>query len=43
MRGIADKIPGAEFVEIPQAGHTTTLENPEAVNAALVDFIGRQS
>ncbi len=43
MRGIADKISGAEFVEIPQAGHMTTLENPEAVNAALVDFVGRCS
>ncbi len=41
MRGIADKMPDAEFVEIPGAGHMTTLENPEAVNTALLDFINR--
>lgn len=39
MRGIAEKLPNAKFVEIPDAGHMTTLENPEAVNAALVDFV----
>lgn len=43
MRGIAEKLPHAEFVEIPGAGHMTTLENPEAVNAALLDFIKRQN
>ncbi|MDZ4659636.1 MAG: alpha/beta hydrolase [Bythopirellula sp.] len=43
MRGIAEKLPDAEFVEIPAAGHMTTLENPAAVNAALLDFIKRQS
>lgn len=39
MREIADALPNAEFVEIPQAGHMTTLENPTAVNAALVRFV----
>ncbi len=43
MRGIADKLPNAKFIEIPRAGHMTTLENPEAVSAALLDFIKRQS
>lgn len=39
MRGIAAMLPNAKFVEIPNAGHMTTLENPSAVNAALVEFI----
>jgi 3-oxoadipate enol-lactonase len=39
MRGIADKLPGARFSEIPAAGHMTTLENPAAVNTALSGFI----
>ncbi len=39
MQVIADKIPNAEFVVIPDAGHMTTMENPEAVNQALLAFI----
>jgi 3-oxoadipate enol-lactonase len=39
MRGIADKLAGARFAEIPAAGHMTTLENPAAVNSALSEFI----
>ena len=39
MRTIAAAIPNAEFVVIPNSGHMTTMENPEAVNAALVRFI----
>jgi 3-oxoadipate enol-lactonase len=39
MRGIAEKLPNAKFVEIGGAGHMTTLENPQAVNAALVEFV----
>ena len=39
MRGIADKLPNAKFVEIPDAGHMTTLEQPAAVNAALLEFV----
>jgi pimeloyl-ACP methyl ester carboxylesterase len=41
MRKIADAIPNATFVEIPDAGHMTTMENPGAVNEALVSFITR--
>jgi 3-oxoadipate enol-lactonase len=32
-------IPGARLVRIPCAGHTSTLENPAAVNAALRQFL----
>jgi pimeloyl-ACP methyl ester carboxylesterase len=39
MRSIAAAISGARFVEIPGAGHMTTMENPEAVNAALRSFL----
>jgi 3-oxoadipate enol-lactonase len=39
MRGIADKLPNAKFVEIPNSGHMTTLESPAAVNSALSEFI----
>jgi 3-oxoadipate enol-lactonase len=39
MRGIADKLPNAKFVEIASSGHMTTLENPAAVNAALSEFV----
>jgi pimeloyl-ACP methyl ester carboxylesterase len=39
MRSIAAAMPDAQFVEIPGAGHMTTMENPEAVNAALTSFL----
>ena len=39
MRGIAARIPGAEFVVIPAAGHMTPLEEPAAFNAALQRFL----
>jgi len=39
MRGIAQAIPGAKFVEIPAAGHMSPLENPAAVNAAIIEFL----
>jgi pimeloyl-ACP methyl ester carboxylesterase len=32
------QIPGAKFVNIPRAGHTSALEEPEAVNHALREF-----
>lgn len=37
-RRTAEGIPGARFVAIPHAGHTTTLEEPAAVTSALGDF-----
>jgi 3-oxoadipate enol-lactonase len=39
MQAIAAAIPNAEFVVIPDSGHMTTMENPEAVNAALTRFV----
>jgi len=40
MRGIAQQIPGARLVIVPDAGHLSPLENPAAVSAALKDFLG---
>jgi 3-oxoadipate enol-lactonase len=39
MRTIAASIPRAQLVEIPHAGHMTTIENPTAVNEALAAFV----
>lgn len=36
----AAAIPGARLVRIPRAGHSSSVEEPEAVNAALLDFLG---
>jgi pimeloyl-ACP methyl ester carboxylesterase len=40
MQTIAATMPEGRFVAITAAGHMTTMENPEAVNAALVAFLG---
>ena len=39
MRGFADRIPNARFVEIKGAGHMSPLENPTAVNVAIRGFV----
>lgn len=36
---LAKSIPGAKFVRIPNAGHLSPLENPDAVNKAIRDFL----
>ncbi len=38
-RQIAGLLPDARLVIVPDAGHVTTLEAPEAVNAALADWL----
>jgi pimeloyl-ACP methyl ester carboxylesterase len=43
MKSIAAAIPGAKFIAIPAAGHMTTMENPAAVNQALVEFVASES
>jgi pimeloyl-ACP methyl ester carboxylesterase len=37
-RRTAAQIPGARFVSIPRAGHSSSLEEPEAVNRVLREF-----
>jgi pimeloyl-ACP methyl ester carboxylesterase len=39
-RAMAEAIPGAQFVVIPQAGHLLNLEQPEVYNQVLIDFLG---
>jgi pimeloyl-ACP methyl ester carboxylesterase len=38
---IAGRIPGAELVTIPDTGHVFMIEAPDAVNAALLEFLGK--
>lgn len=40
-RSMAERIPGAELVVIPGAGHLSSLERPEAFNEALRRFLRR--
>jgi len=40
-RAVAAAIPGARLEVIPRAGHLANLENPEAVNTALLAFLSR--
>jgi 3-oxoadipate enol-lactonase len=39
-RRIHERIPHSRLMVIPEAGHTCTIEEPAAVNAALNDFLG---
>jgi pimeloyl-ACP methyl ester carboxylesterase len=39
MRGMAAAMPQATFREIPDAGHMSPLEQPAAVNSALLEFL----
>ncbi len=38
---LADGIPGAELIRVPDAGHSTPLETPDVVNEALAGFFAR--
>lgn len=39
MRRMAGAMPQGQYVEIENAGHMTTIENPEAVTAAMREFL----
>jgi 3-oxoadipate enol-lactonase len=39
MMGMADKIHNSEFYTIPKAGHLSPVENPEAVNKHIENFL----
>ena len=39
-QALADGIPGAVRADIPDAAHVTPVENPEAFNTAVLDFLG---
>jgi len=36
---IAARVPGARLVVVPESGHLSTIEQPAAVNRALVDWL----
>ena len=39
MREMAKRMPQARYVEIDPAGHLSNIENPDAFNAALTEFL----
>lgn len=39
MQSIADAMPDARLITITEAGHMSPLENPEPVNAAILEFL----
>ena len=39
MRHIAKAIPDALWVDVPNAGHLSPIENPAVVNEAIAEFI----
>ncbi len=41
MREMHEAVPGSSFVEIAGAGHQAHIERPEAVAAAIADFVDR--
>ena len=40
MRRLAESLPNARYVEVPDAGHLAPLENPAVVNRAILEFLG---
>jgi pimeloyl-ACP methyl ester carboxylesterase len=42
-RRLQERIPNSRLVVIPGAGHTSTMEEPAAVTAALTEFLAGQS
>lgn len=41
MREVAARIPGAQFVALPDAGHSAPWERPTEFNRAVLGFIDR--
>ena len=40
-RGMARAIPRCEFVEVEGGGHLAPMERPDAVNQAIMEFLGK--
>jgi pimeloyl-ACP methyl ester carboxylesterase len=38
---IAATLPNSELVQIPDAGHLSNIENPDAFNSAVIEFLRR--
>jgi len=41
MQGLAEMVPGARHVSLPEAGHICTIANPRAFDEALANFLNR--
>lgn len=41
VRAVAEAVPAAEVIEVPDAGHGAPADNPEAFNELLLDFMHR--
>jgi len=41
-RAMADAIPGADLLEIPNASHTAPIERPSLVSSAIREFLARR-
>jgi len=39
-RAMAEAIPGARWTLVPRAGHTSSVEEPEAIGRAIEEFVG---
>ena len=39
MKAMAQAIPGSQFVEVPDSGHMSPMENPDVVNATIDRFL----
>jgi pimeloyl-ACP methyl ester carboxylesterase len=42
-REVADAIPGAEYRVVEKAGHYGYLEQPDEVNALLIEFLAQHA
>jgi 3-oxoadipate enol-lactonase len=40
MRKMSEALPGSRYVELPGAGHISNLDQPQAFNAAVREFLG---
>lgn len=41
MHSLAEAIPDGEFVEVPDAGHLSPMENPQVINDVLMRFLAK--
>lgn len=42
VQGLADRVPGAQHVSIPNAAHICNIQNPDAFNETLGRFLRDQ-
>ena len=40
MRGLAEAVPGARHVSVPNAAHICNIQNPAGFNQVLTGFLG---